>query len=288
MSRIAHAFLLVVLGLTAVPALLANDDCENCKDYPGVPRMPGYVLSGDNEHQFDSYTFTITEAGKDKQEAVEGRLYSMRYDINEGKTRASALQILRNYQNAARNAGGKTLWETGDDGDRTTTVRFPKGAMEVWIEIHALAEGGVYFLSIVEKHAMQQDVTLDASAMASDLANSGRVAVYGIYFDFAKSDLKPESKAALDEIAKLLLQQNPRLKVYIVGHTDMVGDAAANAKLSQARAQSVVSALVGQYNVAGGRLIAFGDGPYAPVASNRTEEGRAKNRRVELVEIATQ
>jgi outer membrane protein OmpA-like peptidoglycan-associated protein len=67
----------------------------------------------------------------------------------------------------------------------------------------------------------------------------------------------------------------------------MVGDAATNMKLSQARAQAVVSALTSKYGIAAARLIPFGNGPYSPVASNKNDEGRAKNRRVELVEIAT-
>jgi outer membrane protein OmpA-like peptidoglycan-associated protein len=76
-------------------------------------------------------------------------------------------------------------------------------------------------------------------------------------------------------------------KDYIVGHTDMVGDAASNVKLSQARAQSVITALVSKHGIGAARLIAFGAGPYAPVATNKTDEGTAKNRRVELVKIAT-
>jgi outer membrane protein OmpA-like peptidoglycan-associated protein len=129
-------------------------------------------------------------------------------------------------------------------------------------------------------------VTIDAKAMARDIGQTGRVAIYGILFDTGKSELKPESGPALAEIAKLL-NETPALKVYVVGHTDMVADLATNVKLSQARAQSVVNALVGLHGIAAARLIAYGSGPYAPVASNRTEEGRAKNRRVELVEIAT-
>ena len=98
------------------------------------------------------------------------------------------------------------------------------------------------------------------------------MAIYGINFDTAKSDIKPESEPAIDEIAKLLTG-NPALKVDIVGHTDMVGDAASNLKLSQARAQAVINALVSKHGIAAGRLVAFGNGPYAPVASNKTDEG---------------
>jgi len=155
------------------------------------------------------------------------------------------------------------------------------------LEIHTTV-GYEYDLTIIEKEAMKQEVqvTLDAAAMAGSIADNGSVAIYGINFDTAKSELKPESAPAIDEIVKLLTG-HPELKVYIVGHTDMVGDTASNVKLSQARAQSVVGELVSKHGIAAGRLIAFGAGPYAPVASNRTDEGRAKNRRVELVEIAT-
>jgi outer membrane protein OmpA-like peptidoglycan-associated protein len=82
------------------------------------------------------------------------------------------------------------------------------------------------------------------------------------------------------------LKSNPALKVGIVGHTDMVGDAAMNIKLSMARAQSVINELVSKHGIAAARLVAFGAGPWAPLATNKTDEGRAKNRRVELVEIA--
>ena len=110
--------------------------------------------------------------------------------------------------------------------------------------------------------------------------------VPGIFFDTAKSDIKPESGPAIGEIAKLLTN-NPALKVGIVGHTDMVGDATSNMRLSQARAQSVIADLVSKHGIAAARLVAFGAGPWSPLASNKTDDGRAKNRRVELVEIAT-
>ncbi len=159
-----------------------------------------------------------------------------------------------------------------------------KEGKEIWMSI--LARSSEYALNIVERQAMQQDVTMDAASMATGLGAKGSVALYGIYFDTGKSDLKPESEPTLKEIAALLAG-NPGLKVFVVGHTDMVGDAATNMKLSQARAEAVVAALVAERAVAAARLIAFGNGPYAPVASNKTDEGRGKNRRVELVEIAT-
>ncbi len=119
---------------------------------------------------------------------------------------------------------------------------------------------------------------------AKDLARTGHVAVYGIYFDFGKADVKSESEPMLKEIAKLL-QQDPRLKLHVVGHTDSVGELAYNLDLSRRRAQAVVQVLATKHGIAPGRLRGDGVGPLAPVASNDTEEGRAKNRRVELVKL---
>ena len=108
------------------------------------------------------------------------------------------------------------------------------------------------------------------------------VEVPGIFFDFGKAELKPESDAAIKEIAKLL-QANPALKLWVVGHTDAVGSAEANVTLSNARAAAVVKALTQQNAIDPKRLAPFGAGPYAPVSSNDSEDGRARNRRVELV-----
>ena len=108
------------------------------------------------------------------------------------------------------------------------------------------------------------------------------VPVYGITFDTNKAEVKPESTPSLEQIARLL-KQDPALRLKVVGHTDMVGALDANMKLSQARAEAVVQALVSQHGIAVARLKGFGVGPLAPVASNDSEEGRARNRRVEIV-----
>ncbi len=106
------------------------------------------------------------------------------------------------------------------------------------------------------------------------------MARYGIYFDTDKDVLKPESQPTIAEIVKLL-KSDPALRIHVVGHTDNQGKTDYNLDLSRRRAASVVYALSSQ-GIAAGRLDSFGCGVYAPVASNETEEGRAKNRRVEL------
>lgn len=278
------ALLAILLFAIAIPAAFGQDDTAGSKDYPGISRMPGYYIADYQESQFDAFSFTVKQGAQEKQESVEGHRYDFRFNLKDGATMPSPLQIVRNYQNAARTAGGQVLFDTPE----LATIRFTKNGKEVWAAITTsnVPSGMFITLNVIEREAMKQDVVIDADAMSRDIGATGRVAVYGILFDTGKSDLKPESAPALAEISKLL-KAAPLLKVYVVGHTDMVADLATNLKLSQARAQSVVNALVAQHGIAGTRLIPFGAGPYAPVASNKSEEGRAKNRRVELVEIAT-
>lgn len=139
------------------------------------------------------------------------------------------------------------------------------------------------FVETVEPKPMQTgQVTVDANTMQKGLVAEGKVALYGVYFDTGKADLKPESKPQLDEMAKLL-DADKSLKVFVVGHTDNQGTVDANVTLSQRRAEAIAQALTRDYKVDAKRLIAKGVANFAPVASNEAETGRAKNRRVELV-----
>lgn len=146
------------------------------------------------------------------------------------------------------------------------------------------ANKGVYAaLDIVDVAAMKQNMVLvSASEMSKSMVATGRVALYGILFDTGKADIKPESRPALEEIAKLL-KDEPSLKLRVVGHTDNQGGLDSNIALSKRRAESVNATLAAQFGIASQRLSAFGVADLAPVASNATEDGRAKNRRVELV-----
>jgi outer membrane protein OmpA-like peptidoglycan-associated protein len=276
--RTSIAFLVLALA----PIAFGQQDAAGSKDYPGLTRLPGFFITEYQEVDFDAYKFLVKQGNNVKQEQVEGRLYRIKYVVQHGVKDPSVVQVLRNYQNALRTIGGEILFDSGTAFPGETTVRVTKGSSETWYRIWC--GSGVYEMFVVEKQAMQQEV--NAVSMARDITDTGRVALYGIYFDTGKAELKPESEPALVEIEKLL-KQNTSLRVCIVGHTDMVADFATNMKLSQARAQAVVTALVSKYGIPAARLVPFGASPYAPVASNKTDEGRAKNRRVELVEIAT-
>jgi outer membrane protein OmpA-like peptidoglycan-associated protein len=126
-------------------------------------------------------------------------------------------------------------------------------------------------LDVVEPRPMEQRmVVVDASAMQRDLAVGGRVAVYGILFDFDKDAMRPDSKPQLDEIAKLL-KGNPGLKVLIVGHTDAKGALDYNRDLSQRRARSIVEALARLRHRAGAADAARRRHG-GPVATNRSDQ----------------
>ncbi|MFN4116682.1 MAG: OmpA family protein [Inhella sp.] len=138
---------------------------------------------------------------------------------------------------------------------------------------------------VVEPRGLQAgQVLVNAQALQGGLTMEGRVALYGIYFDTGKSQLKPESRPQLQQMAELLKAQ-PALKVAIVGHTDSQGEAEVNLQLSQRRAEAVREALQREHGVAAQRLQVRGIGPYSPLATNRDDAGRARNRRVELVEL---
>jgi OOP family OmpA-OmpF porin len=263
--------------LTCFLAAAQTKDFEGYKDPALFTRMPHYFLTGKDsvvETPFDAYEFPV----KNGTQKVEGRHLHYTYDFDEAAgTSPGFLQIVRNYQAAAKKIGGEVL----SDSVRQTTVRIAKNGQETWVAVEAFNEGREYELHIIERQLMQQDVISDAAALRSGLQQNGHVEVPGIFFDFGKWDIKPESEPALKELAAML-QANSAVRVWVVGHTDNVGSVDANMTLSAARAASVVKALV-QRGIGAPRLAPHGAGPYAPVASNAADEGRARNRRVELV-----
>jgi outer membrane protein OmpA-like peptidoglycan-associated protein len=276
-------FILLCSGFAAADKL---SDRPGFKDTTLFTRMPHYYLVNPNavkEQQYDFCEFKVTKDNKTVTQRVEGHklIYLYEFDRSAGAP-PSGLQIARNYQNAVLKIGGEVLYDGAshrDSYDRMT-FRLTKEGKEIWAEV--MNEGIAYYLTIVERQAMQQDVAANADALRDGLARNGHVEVPGIFFDFAKSDIKPESEPALKELAKLL-GISPSLKVWVVGHTDNVGSAESNVTLSRARAAAVVKALTGRFNINAVRLAAQGVGPFAPVATNTTDEGRARNRRVELV-----
>jgi len=270
-------FLLACLVLLAVPAWAQEED--EGKDHPRIPRMPGYYITGAIETDFDAFEFEVSDADVKR---VEGRSWRIDYRLKEGARLPSPLEVVRNYQNQVKARGGRSVHQNVDSTGGAVTMVMPgEGGGEVWVGLLITNSGEMYTLSIIETAEMKQKLEFSASQMAEQLASSGRVALRGILFDTGKATIKPESESLLDEVAKLL-KDDASLQLTIEGHTDNVGQKPANLELSKRRAAAVKAALVAR-GIAEERLTTQGFGDAKPVADNATEEGRAKNRRVELV-----
>lgn len=283
--------------LAAVPASAQQDEA-GCKDYPLFTRFPNMHIVGCQTLQFDLRVFPTGPADKDLQTKpieVEGPVQWIKYELNEGATPPSGLQIMRNFENAAKKAGGtiegqypgwcKAQYDPErmpDMGNGCAsfglTMKFVKGGKEVWAFLQADTEGSGYALTVSEREEMKQDILV--TELVDKLATDGFVALY-INFETGKSTISPDSAKTLDAAAAALKAAGD-LRIEVAGHTDNVGAPEANLRLSQDRAQAVMAALV-ERGIKSDALTAKGYGQTAPVADNRTEEGRAKNRRVELV-----
>jgi OmpA-OmpF porin, OOP family len=264
-------FVLVGLNVSA-----AEKDRQGSKDHPLLTRMPDFHINDYSEKDFDKQEFIVQNG---KRVSVEGHKYYIQYNLNQGAKGPGELKVVRNIENALTKIGGKVLFE----GERpwNATIKLEKGGKETWVMVWSYPT--LYRLTIVEKEVMKQEVEANAEAMGNDINTTGHVSIYGIYFDTGKAEIKPESDAAIAEIAKLLKNDNA-LKVYVVGHTDNVGSFDSNMKLSKDRAVAVTNSLISNYGIASSRLKAYGVSSLNPIASNKTEEGKARNRRVELVE----
>jgi outer membrane protein OmpA-like peptidoglycan-associated protein len=272
-------FCLVLVVVVMSSFAFAQQDKKGCKDHPLFTRMPNTYIYDCKYNEFEAREWYDPDTQGKTKVKVEGKYYFNYYEPQKGfEGKRSDLQVSRNYSNAMKKIGG-SVYEYREDH---TYMKLLKDGKEIWAYV-TVYRGDIIKIEIIEKEAMKQEVTADAKFMAEGLSSTGHVAIYGIYFDFNKSDVKPESEPALQEINKLL-SNNSNLKVFIVGHTDNIGGVDYNMKLSQARADAVVKALTTKYKVNPQSLKAYGVGQLAPVAPNKTEDGRAKNRRVELVE----
>jgi len=260
-----------------------NNDAKGSKDYDLFGRMPDYNIRNYWDYQFDAHEFFIS---KDQKQVIEGRKIVIRFEHQNANDRnvkkPSYLQILRNYSNAIKEAGGKILFEHRNADFGYYFLKTTQGK-EVWVEVTTAPNTGRrYTLTVIEREPMKQDIVVEADLIKEKIQIEGKIAIYGIYFDVGKSLIKPESTESLEQIA-LFLKENPDINCWVVGHTDSDGSFEINSKLSLYRAKAVISYLQGNHSISPDRLFAQGVGPLAPVSTNDTEEGRKLNRRVEFV-----
>lgn len=301
MKRFVAGASLIVAVFSAGSAWSA--DAEKCKDHPLFSRMSNYEIHGCATTEFDAVAFPKPElkewTSPEAYNTIEGKIFAVSYKLKEGATPASALQIVRNFQNAVKKDGGTVLGDYdgtvfpdfqptagkylgespgGTSYDRYTTMTLTKGGNEYWVYLCASEAYQDYMLLLVEKQEMKQEISVNE--LEKQINKEGFLTFY-INFDTGMAAIKPESAGSVDQIAALL-KAAPTLKVSIEGHTDNIGSPESNKKLSEDRAKAVMDAVVAK-GVAADRMTAVGRGQEAPIADNRKEEGRALNRRVEVV-----
>ncbi|MGM0620703.1 MAG: OmpA family protein [Bacteroidota bacterium] len=316
--------LLIGIFICVTFSTYAQEDVEGSKDHPMISRYEGSYIKGYEHYDYDRLTFYKEEDGEIQELVPEGEVTRILYFLPaEG---LSVLQVQRNYQMALKDAGFEMVYECfggmdeipneiywdldfgSFEGNHSKDVgmgkdqsyflaRLPQDNGDVYVSAHTwISEWAdednqpVTALQILEEKPMttgKVKVELNAEAMAQDIDEKGSVRIYGIHFDTDKATIKEKSESTLAEIASLL-EQKPELNLGVIGHTDATGGMEHNMDLSVQRAKAVVEALTTNHGISGERLTPSGVGPLAPVASNDDEDGRARNRRVELVKMPEQ
>lgn len=256
-------------------AQVSEMDMEGCADLHMFSRMPNFYLYECSEN-FVALDLHVMD---DSVQVHEGNQVYIEYRFNEGK-RPSWLQVTRNYENVILKLGGKKLYSNNE----LSSYQLINNGKETYIQLYRILNDELdvihYSVVVLEKELMRQDIS--ANEMFLTLCNAGSIAL-NILFETGKAGIQPESVPIVDQIAHMM-QTNPTLNVRIEGHTDNVGSADLNKKLSQERAHAVTSAIVSR-GIDKSRLSAVGWGQERPCSDNESEEGRAKNRRVEIVKI---
>jgi OOP family OmpA-OmpF porin len=258
-------------------AQMDNTDCLE-KTFKFFTTFDGFYLTDYCKYsEFGSAEFMVDNGARSlRKEGVYREVWFHKKEDN--KRIVSGLQILQNHVNAIKAVGGEVVKESDGSVFRTTF-----NGKELWIYVNANTNStdlDNFGIISIEVDIMKQEVT--AQDIKGTITSQGKIALYGILFDTGKSDIKPESEKALSTIASYL-EQNPGINVYIVGHTDNIGDFTLNQKLSKDRGESVKNYLVSKYKISSARLTSDGVGPVCPVTTNDTEAGRILNRRVEFV-----
>jgi outer membrane protein OmpA-like peptidoglycan-associated protein len=243
-------------------------------DYRLLGHMPNYAAGTPEKKAFDELGFAVRGEEEVTEIPAQGAKYVVAYSLKPGAEAASDAEIQENYRAALGLLGAGLLYTD----PRTTVARLEQNGQTIWVRVYS--QDGEIEVRAIEEKPFPAAPALQAVALKSALEKEGRVAL-SIGFDGAKAALRPEAAKTVAEIVKLL-KENPTLKLSIEGHTDDVGPRPANEKLSRDRAAAVLEAIAAG-GIARARLSSAGHGPAKPLADNGTSEGRAKNRRVELV-----
>ncbi len=262
----------LLLGI-CLPAAGQTDpkDRKGCLESKVLTRMQGCFIYSCRLSDYDVAQFPVK--GQPNQKA-EGAAENYEYHCAPN---TSGIEIIRNAEQALKNAGYAIRYQV--DGSNWAGVTGQKGPQWVYVQ----SGNASYSMKAIRVKALEQKMEANAAGWAQRIEQTGRVSVYGINFDTGKATIRPDSEKVLGEVLALL-QKNPTWRLAVTGHTDNVGAKEMNLGLSRQRAQSVAAWLTA-HGIGGDRLLAGGFGDLAPVAENTSEDGRAKNRRVDLIKL---
>jgi outer membrane protein OmpA-like peptidoglycan-associated protein len=263
-SVLVLSVIIILLFTSYCPA----QDVEGSKDHPMFNRLSGFYIIDYSFNEFGSHIFYDEN---DQEVEVEGTKTFINYVSD---TEVGALKIIRNFSNAVKKIGGKAYESSGN----RVYLTIKQGNKETWAEVYAGDYD--YYLTVIEKGEVEQEVT--ANAILKELNETGKAILY-INFDSGKSTIKKESFPVVEQIIEMMKLAN-EINLSVEGHTDGDGSNESNLKLSEARAKSVVDAIV-KGSIKSSRLSSAGFGEEKPIADNTTADGKAKNRRVELIKL---
>lgn len=269
--------LFLIFFTAFITNLINAQDVEGCKDNPMFSRMPNTVI-GECSSNYDEMEIPM---GDDKKETKEGTRTAISYVYElEEATAPSFFQIVKNFENAILKTAGKKVYYSKDAGVASFLTK--SGSKDVWVVLNDFggSKKGNFELVTLVVEGMNQDIS--AGEMLKAINKNGLV-VLQINFETGKSVIKTESEIIVDQIAAMLAS-DLALNVSIEGHTDNVGTATNNKILSEGRAKSVMMSLIAK-GIDKSRLSSRGWGQEKPVADNATDEGKARNRRVEIVKL---
>jgi OOP family OmpA-OmpF porin len=263
---------LMLLGL-CLPTLAQTNpqDRKGCVDSKVLSRISGCFIYSCRVSDYDAAEFRIQ--GKPNQK-VEGAGEVLEFHC---APQTSRIEIIRNVERALKSAGFTIRYQM--DGANWSGITGQKGPQ--WVGVQS--GNATYRLQAIRAKELEQQMEANADGWSQQIEQTGRVSIYGINFDTGKATVRSDSEKVLGEVLALL-QKNAGWRLAVTGHTDNVGGKAMNLTLSRQRAQSVVAWLTAQ-GIEADRLLAGGFGDLAPVADNATEDGRAKNRRVDLIKL---
>jgi len=312
MKKVTLKFVVIALMISTNLFAQRTTDIEGGKDYPLVSRFKGSIIQWYQIRNFDRYFILSLQDNKISNYEVNGKITRIQYSV--GKEH-SVFEIYKSYENSLKNTGFEILTTLNDkncgvnlqeqlyNDEFNGLNKLPREALnpgddefaylaakkkiddkDIYIVVYTAFERGDLLVTFdaIEVQSIEEDL-VTVKNLDESISADGHIAIYDIHFDTGKSDIKSESTNALKNIAEYLNVHSDK-QFLIVGHTDNVGDFDANLKLSQDRAVAVMNELVSKYGVKTDQLKAYGNGSTSPVASNLTDKGKAKNRRVEIVE----